>query len=65
MYIDTGSEVCRTEDSAVEHTQECKAPSGPNEIVTYLQLFEDIYGDDKYKPVNNKLKKKTSHFMSS
>jgi hypothetical protein len=51
MYIDTVCEGCRTEESTVEHTLECKALIGQNEIVTYLPLFKDIYGEDEYEQV--------------
>ena len=34
----------RTGESTVEHTLECKALIGSNEIVTYFQLLEKCYG---------------------
>ena len=51
MYIDTVCEGCRTEEYTVEHTLECKALIGPNEIVTHLPLSEDIYDNDEYEEV--------------
>ena len=51
MYPDTVCEGCKTEESNVKHTLECTALIGPNEIVTYLPYFEDIYGDDEYEQV--------------
>ena len=51
MYLDTICDGCRKAESTTRHTLECPILLGKNEIVTYLPIYEDIYGDDENEQV--------------
>ena len=47
MYEDVICNGCRKAESTTRHTLECHTLLGKNEMVTYLPIYEDIYGDDE------------------
>ena len=49
MHKDTVCEGCNVEKS--KHTKECKELLGGNELVTYMPLYEDLFGTDKKEQV--------------
>ena len=49
IYMDIICDECMKAESTTRHTLECAILLGKNEIVTYLPLYEDIYGDDEYE----------------
>ena len=38
-------------ESTTKHVLECQVLLGQNEIVTYLPLYKDLYGNDKNEQV--------------
>ena len=47
MYEDVICNGCRMAESTTRHTLECHTLLGKNEMVTYLPIYEDIYGGDE------------------
>jgi hypothetical protein len=47
MYENTICDGCQVEESRTSHILECTSLIGPNEIVTYLPDYRDLYGEDE------------------
>ena len=51
MYEDSVCEGCQKEESNTQHILECNQLLGKNELVTYLPLYEDLFGNNEEEQV--------------
>ena len=51
MYEDSICEGCRKEESNTRHILECEKLFGQNELVTYIPLYEDLFGNQEEEQV--------------
>ena len=51
MYENCVCEGCQKDESNTQHILECNQLLGQNELVTYLPLYEDLFGNNEEEQV--------------